>query len=105
MKRTLFALVTITLLVSTLPVATVTRSQPQPVQKRRLDLRIHPFADLFFFVYRYSSGSDKVPELEGLAQTVDAAKQVPLVATFVNQLPFELENSAAAAKAFSQFPE
>ena len=105
MKRTVFALVTITLLISTLPVATVTRSQRQPVQKRRLDFRIHPFADLFFFVYRYSSSSDKPPEVEGLAQSVAAAKQLPLIQTLVDQLPFELENSAAAARAFAQFPE
>jgi hypothetical protein len=103
MKRVLFALIVVTLLVATLPVA---RSQSRPpLQTRRLEFRVHPFADLFFFVYRFSSGSDKVPEIEGLAQSVEAAKQVPLVATLVNELAFELENSAAAAKAFAQFPE
>ena len=108
MKRPLLALITIALLVATLPVAPVTQSQSQSrpaAQTRRLEFRVHPFADLFFYVYRFSSGSDKAPEIEGLAKSVEAAKQVPLVATLVNQLPFELENSAAAAKAFSEFPE
>ena len=74
-------------------------------QKRRLEFRVHPFADLYFFVYRFSSGSDKVPEVEGLAQSVAAARELPLVLTLVDQFPFELESSNAAANAFSQFPE
>lgn len=105
MKRTLFALIAIALVVATLPISPGAQSQPAPVQKRRLEFRIHPFADLFFFVYRFSSGSDKAPEIEGLAQSVDAAKRLPLVLTLVDQLPFEFENSAAAVKAFAQFPE
>ena len=106
MKRVLLALIAIALLVATLPAAPVTQSQLRPAaQKRQLEFRVHPFADLFFYVYRFSTGSDKVPELDGLAKSVEAAKQLPLVLTLADGLPFELENSAAAAKAFAQFPE
>ena len=106
MKRTVFVFIVVALLVSTFPIAPVTQSQSRPAaQKRRLEYRVHPFADLFFFVYRYATSSDKAPEIAGLAQSVAAAKQLPIVQTLVNELTFELENSAAAAKAFAAFPE
>jgi hypothetical protein len=109
-KRIFFSVVILALISALLP-SRSGRSEasnegtPWTSQKRRLEFRIHPFADLFFYVYRFSSGSDKVPEVAGLAQSVAAAKQLPLVLTLVDQLPFEFANSAAAAKAFGQFPE
>jgi hypothetical protein len=109
MKRLVCSVVILTLVIALLPAtsgnAGRSNAETWTSQKRRLEYRIHPFADLYFYVYRFSSGSDKVPEVEGLAQSVEAAKQLPLVQTLVAQLPFELENSAAAAKAFAQFPE
>ena len=108
MKRFVCGVVILTLATAPLPSGSGSASKeenPWASQKRRLEYRIHPFADLYFYVYRFSSSSDKVPEVVGLAQSVEAAKQLPLVQTLVDQLPFELENSAAAAKAFAQFPE
>jgi hypothetical protein len=108
MKRLVYSVVILTLTSALLLPSTSGRageSYEGTNQKRRLEYRIHPFADLYFYVYRFSSGSDKVPEVEGLAQSVEAAKQLPLVQTLVDQLPFELENSAAAVKTFAKFPE
>ena len=110
MKRLIFSLVILALISALLPFRSGRAGESKEgasrtTQKRRLDYRVHPFADLFFYVYRFSSGSDKAPEVEGLAQSVEAARQLPLVLTLVDQLPFELENSAAAEKAFSQLPE
>ena len=110
MKRLFFSVVILALVSALLPARSgpavdSKEGRPWTSQKRRLEFRVHPFADLFFFVYRFSSGSDKVPEVGGLAQSVEAARQLPLVLTLVDQLPFEFENSAAAAKAFGHFPE
>lgn len=109
MKRLTFSVVILTLITALLPsmpgVSEGKEATAGASQKPRLEFRVHPFADLYFFVYRFSSGSEKFPEVEGLAQSVEAARELPLVLTLVDQLPFEFENSAAAAKAFSQFPE
>lgn len=111
MKRLTLSVVMLTLITAVLlpsPSGSVGEGKEETSwasQKRRLEFRVHPFADLYFFVYRFSSGPDKIPEVEGLAQSVAAARELPLVLTLVDQFPFELENSAAAAKAFSQFPE
>lgn len=107
MKRLIFSVVILALISALLPFRSggSTAGRSLSSQKRRLEYRVHPFADLFFYVYRFSSSSDKIPEVEGLAQSVEAARQLPFVLTLVDQLPFELENSAAAEKAFSQLPE
>jgi hypothetical protein len=107
-KRLVYSVVILTLITAHLPARAGragASNEPWTSQKRRLEFRVHPFADLFFFVYRFSTGSDKIAEVEGLAQSVAAARDLPLVLTLVDQLPFEFENSTAAAKAFSQLPE
>jgi hypothetical protein len=110
MKRLISSLMMLALISVLLPVklelaGAANTESAGPAKKRRLEFRVHPFADLYFFVYRFASSSEKVPELEALAQSVDAARQLPLALTLIDQLPFEFENSVAAEKAFSQFPE
>jgi hypothetical protein len=108
MKRALGIVVSALLLVAAFGNAAVTSPHSTAavqVKKKRLEFKVKPFADLFFYVYRFSSSSDKPPEIEGLAQTVEAARQIPLVQTLANQITFELENAAAAEAAFKSFPE
>ncbi len=74
-------------------------------KKRRLEFRIKPFADLYFYVYRFSSRQEKPPDVEGLAAAVEAARQTPMVLTLVDQIAFELENATTAEAVFKQLPE
>lgn len=104
MKRALI-IVILLFLAGTFPYFALTKSQSQAINKRRLDLRIRPFTDLYFFVYKHSSTAEKEPGIEGFAQSVEAARQLPIVLTLIDQIPFEFENGATAEKAFSQFPE
>ena len=107
MKRALAIVVSALFLLAAFGNAAVTSSQPESVQarKKRLEFRVRPFADLYFYVYRYSSSTEKPPEIEGLTQAIESARQIPLVLTLANQVTFELENATAADTAFKQFPE
>jgi len=99
-------LITILLLVAaTFPSASLTKPQSRPSNSRRLEWRINPFADLYFFVYKLSSTSEKSPGNEAFAPAVEVARQLPLVLTLIDKVPFELENAAAAEKLFATFPE
>ena len=108
MKRAFAIVLSVLLLLAAFGNAAVTSSQANAQQankKRRLEFRISPFADLFFYVYRFSSSSEKPPDIEGLTPAVESARQIPIVLTLANQITFELENAAAAETAFKQFPE
>lgn len=100
-----FLITVLLLLAVSFPSASLTKPQSRAVSSRRLELRVSPFADLYFFVYKLSSTSEKSPGNEGFAQAVDAARQLPLVLTLIDKVPFELETAAAAEKLFAAFPE
>jgi hypothetical protein len=104
MKRTFAIIVLVLFVLAAFGNGAVTTSQ-SVTQKRRLEYKIKPFADLYFYVYRFASGTDKPPDVEGLAAAVEAARQTPMVFTLIDAIPFELENAAAAEAAFKQFPE
>jgi putative zinc-dependent peptidase DUF5700 len=82
-----------------------TQAAPRVEAKKRLEFKINPFADLYFYVYRYSSGTEKPPDIEGLAQAVETARKTPMVLTLVDRIAFELENATAAEAAFKRSPE
>jgi hypothetical protein len=85
--------------------AVATKSQSKETNQRRLDVRVNPFVDLYFFIYKLSSSSEKPPEIEGFAEAVEAARQIPFNATLVDLIPFQCETAADAVRAFAQFPE
>ena len=104
MKRIVVIIVSVVLLMASFGGGSVTSSQSVN-KKRRLEFRINPFADLYFYVYRYSSSQDKPPDVEGLASALEVARQTPFALTLVDALPFEFENAAAAEAAFNKYPE
>lgn len=108
MKRALVVVVASLLLLTVFGNTAVTSSQSVnsvQTRKKRLEFRIRPFADLYFYVYRFSSSTDKPPDIEGLAPVVESARGIPLILTLADQITFELDNAAAADAAFKQFPE
>ena len=104
MKRTLVIVIPVLLVLTAFGSSSVTSSQAV-TQKRRLEFRIKPFVDLYFYVYRFTPESEKLPDIEGLASAVEVARQTPMAFTLIDTIPFELENAAAAESAFNQFPE
>jgi hypothetical protein len=105
MKRAFFIVVLLLFVASAFRTIPTASSQSHAANRRRLELRVSPFADLYFFVYRLSSNPEKAPGIEGFAQSVEAARQLPMILTLLDVIPFELENSAATEKVFAQFPE
>jgi len=71
----------------------------------RFEMRVKPFVDLHFYVYKLASGDNKLPDIDGFAQAVEAARQTPLYPTLIDLLLFNCENAADAERAFSKFPE
>ncbi len=104
MKRTLFI---VTLLFNSYAFSQplVIKSQSKETNQRRLEVRVKPFIDLYFFVYKLSSGSEKMPDIVGFQQAVEAARQTPLTSTLIDLILYRCENAADAVEAFSQFPE
>jgi hypothetical protein len=108
MKRALAIAVSVLLLLAAFGNAAVTRTHSAggaQARKKRLEYKVAPFADLYFYVYRFSSSTEKPPDIEGLAPAVETARQIPLVLTLYDRVTFELENAAAAETEFKQFPE
>jgi hypothetical protein len=105
MRRSLFIAILLLLPTSAFPQATATKSRSKGINQKRLEVRVKPFIDLYFFVYKLSSSSDKPPEIDGFAEAVAAARQIPLNATLVDLIPFQCERAADAVRAFAQFPE
>lgn len=107
-KRAFVIVVSVLLFTAAFGNAAIVSSQAAAnaqARKKRLDFRINPFTDLYFYVYRYSSGTETPPDIEGLAPAVEAARQAPIVLTLANQIVFELANATAVDAAFKQFPE
>lgn len=107
MKRTLLILAVSLLPFCALSKAPATRIQSGATFQRRLEVRVKPFIDLYFFVYRVSSGSARPPEIDGFAQAVEAAREAPFGAMFTqgDLNPFRCESAADAVQAFSKYPE
>lgn len=80
-------------------------------QTKRLDVRVEPFADLFFFVLRLSLGAGQTPDVEGFAQAVEAARPLRnaiIIGRAFSYLAMPAISSKSAAdleKAFSKLPE
>src|SRR6266849_6816381 len=105
MKRALLAFF---LLVSPSSVFTQSPAKRVPAKitnQSRFEVRVKPFVDLHFYIYKLTSGDNKLPDIEGFAQAVEAARQVPMYQTLIDLLLFNCENAADAERAFSQFPE
>lgn len=106
MKRFLVIVVSFVFLLAALANEAVTSSATSAqVNKKRLEFKVKPFADLFFYVYRFSSSTEKPPDIDGLTQLVESARQLPITLTLANEVTFEMENAAAADAAFKQLPE
>ena len=105
MKRPLIVVVLALFLLAAFGNAVTSSQANVQAKKKRLEFRVAPFADLFFYVYRFSSSTETPPDIEGLAQAIDSARQIPLAQTLAVQVTFELENATAAKTAFEQFPE
>jgi hypothetical protein len=77
----------------------------QIVNHPRLEIHVKPFIDLHFYVYKLASGDNKLPDIDGFAQAVEAARHVPMYDTLIDLLLFNCENAADAEQVFAQFPE
>jgi len=92
------------------PSAALTQSpatkQPSKIANQpRFEIRVKPFVDLHFYIYKLTSGDNKLPDIDGFAQAVEAARQVPMYQTLIDLLLFNCENAADAERAFAKFPE
>ena len=108
MKRALVIAVSVLFFLAAFGNAALTDTQSAAgaqAKKKRLDFKVAPFADLYFYVYRFSSSTEKPPDIEGLAPAVESARNISLVLTLYDRVTFELENAAAAETEFKQFPE
>lgn len=105
MKRTLSAAILLLFSLPAFPQSPAAKSQSKEANQRRLELRVKPFIDLYFFVYKFSSSLDKPPAIEGFTQAIEAARQVPLFAPLRDLVLFNCENAKDAERAFAQFPE
>ena len=107
MRRALVFVILVLFLAGAFLRAPVTESATQTTNtnKRRLEFRVSPFVDLYFFVYKLSSTSAQSPAIEGFTQSVEAARQLPITSTLQDLLLFQAENAAVAEKLFAQFPE
>ena len=107
MRRVLVFVVLVLFLAGTFLRARVTESEAQTTHtnRRRLEFRVSPFVDLYFFVYKLSSAPEHSPGIDGFAQSVEAARQTPITTTLQDLVLFQAENAAVAEKLFAQFPE
>ena len=81
------------------------KSSASPSDKRRLELKVKAFPDLYFYVYKLALATDKQTNVEGLGPAIEAARQLPFSLTPVELIAFRTENAAEAAKAFAQVAE
>jgi len=82
-----------------------TKLPSQLANQPRFEIRVKPFIDLHFYVYKLASGDNKLPDIDGFAEAVEAARQVGMYDTLRNLLLFNCENAADAERAFSKLAE
>ncbi|HSD47594.1 MAG TPA: hypothetical protein VLB87_13290 [Pyrinomonadaceae bacterium] len=105
MKRAFLVAVLLLFVSVSFPNYRVTRSESRAPEKRRLELKVRAFPDLYFYVYKLALASDKQTNVEGLAPAIEAARQLPFSLTPVELIAFRQENAAGAAKAFAEVSE
>jgi hypothetical protein len=82
--------------------STAAKAHSGATSRRHLEVRVKPFIDLYFFVYRLASSSDKPPPIDGFAQAIEAARQVPLFTPLEDLVLFNCDSANAAERAFAQ---
>ncbi|HVS83609.1 MAG TPA: hypothetical protein VHE60_17900 [Pyrinomonadaceae bacterium] len=105
MKRGLLAVCLLLFPSSAFAQSPSTKLPSQKANQPRFEIRVKPFIDLHFYVYKLASGDNKLPDIDGFAQAVEAARQVPMYQTLIDLLLFNCENAADAERVFAQFPE
>src|SRR5258707_241200 len=85
--------------------STAAKASSRATSQRNLEVRVKPFIDLYFFVYRLASSSDRPPPIDGFAQAIEAARQVPLFTPLRDLVLFNCDSAKAAEPFFAQFPE
>ena len=105
MRYKLFVVILLLVLTSAFSQAAATKSKSKKTNQRRLEVRVKPFIDLYFFVYKFASSSEQPPVIEGFAQAVDAARHVPIFLPLTDLALFRCDNAKDAERAFAQFPE
>lgn len=85
--------------------ATAAQAHSRATARRHLEIRVNPFIDLYFFVYRLASSSDKPPPIDGFTEAIEAARQVPLFTPLRDLVLFNCDSAKAAEPFFAQFPE
>ena len=85
--------------------STAAKAHSGALGQRHLEVRVKPFIDLYFFIYKLASSSDKPPPIDGFAQAIEAARQVPLFTPLKDLILFNCDSAKAAERAFAQFPE
>jgi hypothetical protein len=105
MKRALLAVSLLLFPSFALAQSPATKLPSQIASQKRFEIRVKPFVDLHFYVYKFASGDNKLPDIDGFAQAVEAARQVPMYQTLIDLALFNCENAADAERAFAQFPE
>ncbi len=91
---------------SALPQARL-KTQAEKTSQGHLDVRVNAFVDLYFFVFKLASESGKMPDIEGFAEGVDAARGLFGVQTLA-RLDVDVSQFASAADilpAFSRVSE
>jgi hypothetical protein len=105
MKRTFLAVCLLLFPSSAFAQSSSTRLPSRIAKQPRFEIRVKPFVDLHFYIYKLASGDNKLPDIDGFAQAIEAARQTPMYLTLIDLLLFNCENAAEAEQAFSQFPE
>ena len=98
----------VTLLLFVLGVSFPSAQTPKPSARnwKRVEFRVRPFTDLYFYLYKLSSSSEKEEvNIEGFSQAVAAAGQVPVTLIPTELIPFRFDNAADASKVLAQSPE
>jgi hypothetical protein len=85
--------------------STAAKAHSGATSQSHVEFRVNPFLDLYFFVYRLASSSDKPPPIDGFAQAIEAARQVPLFTPLRDLVLFDCDSAKAAERFFAQFPE
>src|ERR1700752_426214 len=105
--RSVLIIVTLTVLPAyAYPRAPQATKQTSTNRAPHIEIRIKPFIDLYSYIYRLASSSEKPPALHGFAEAVEAARAAPFYATFTqgDLLPFRCETAAEAVQVFARFP-
>ena len=105
MSRVFLSIVILLSLLEAFPQSQVRESKSLDKRAKRIEWRVRPFTDLYFFVYKRSNPAAEPVDIEGFPRAVAAAREVSLYSTSIELVAFQSENATQAEKAFAQFPE